>query len=588
MPAISAAGIALWINRTAIANPGCTGSSFAYGLCNCGLRANVWTHRARHASKLHRRDWKGDLVQSARRAFGKLIPLRIPRELADEPALLDYLEMSPAELKKVWWYRGRMYSQFNVAKGSGKVRAITAPDRRLKIIQQKIAPLLDQLYRVRNPVHGYVPERSVKTNAEAHGRRRFVVNLDLKDFFPTITEKRVVGLLRSIGVDKRVSEIVARLCCHMGQLPQGAPTSPVLSNMICYRLDTDLLMVAKASRAIYTRYADDITFSGYQPPASLFDGVVPAVGRFSPDLMAAELRAAITHNGFVVHPEKAHYADRNSRRIVTGVKINAGLNVDRRYIRRIRAMLHSIEKDGLTDAQAKYSSGGGKGSLAAHLRGKIAYVAHLKGQTDPVVRSLAKRFNNSFTAKPIKLTPTAEERRDRSVWVVDHPEQYGTCFFMKDVGLVTAAHCVKGLAEVDVLHPSKHTTMFTVEVLHFDKDRDLAVLDHAPIPATEFYELEPAAKEVAVTDAVMAVGYPDWGLGERLNIRSGEVSLLTARFGVRMIEVTQQLTQGMSGGPILNAAGEVVGIVHKGGPDEGRQLAIRLSELEDSLKTLAN
>jgi S1-C subfamily serine protease len=250
-------------------------------------------------------------------------------------------------------------------------------------------------------------------------------------------------------------------------------------------------------------------------------------------------------------------------------------------------MLDSIEKLGLANAEAKHSSNGGKGGLAAHLRGKIAYVAHLKGQTDPVVRSLAQRYNKSFTAKPVKLTPTAEERRDRSVWVVEHPEHYGTCFFLKDVGLVTAAHCVEGLTEVDVLHPSKHTTAFKVKVLHLDTHRDLAVLDHAAIPATEFCELEPAGKAVAVTDAVMAFGYPDWGLGERLNIRSGEISLLTARSGVQMIEVTQQLTHGMSGGPILNVANEVVGIVHKGGPGEGRQLAIRLSELKASLKTTA-
>lgn len=522
-------------------------------------------------------------MQSARRTFGKRISIPIPPEFASEPALLIHLKVSSAELKKIWWYRGRMYSQFEIAKGSGKVRTITAPDRRLKIIQQKLAPLLERLYRVRNPVHGFVRERSVKTNAEAHGRRRFVVNLDLKDFFPTITEKRVVGLLRSLGVEKRVAEIIARLCCHKGQLPQGAPTSPMLSNMICYRLDTDLLLVAKASRAIYTRYADDITFSSYQPPAPLFEAVVPAVGRFPPDLLAPELRAAITSNGFVVHPDKAHYADRNSRRIVTGVKINAGLNVDRRYVRHVRAMLHSIEKLGLADAQAKHSTNGGKGSLAAHLRGKIAYIAHLKGQTDPVVRSLAKRFNKSFAAKPIQLTPTAEERLDRSVWVVEHPEKYGTSFFLRGVGLVTAAHCVDGVNEVNVLHPSKHTTSFTVKVLRFDKNRDLAVLDHAPIPATEFYELEAATKAVTTTDAVTAIGYPDWGLGERLNIRSGEISLLTARGGVQMIEVTQQLTQGMSGGPILNITGEVVGIIHKGGPDEGRQLAIKLSELSASL-----
>jgi S1-C subfamily serine protease len=524
-------------------------------------------------------------VHSPRRAFGKRIPIPIPPEFTDEATLLAYLKMTPAELNKIWWYRSRMYSQFNIAKGSGKVRTITAPDTRLKIIQRKLAPLLDQLYRVRNPVHGFVAARSVKTNAAAHDGRRVVVNLDLKDFFPTITEKRVIGLLQAIGVQKRVSEIVARLCCNMGQLPQGAPTSPVLSNMICYRLDTDLLAVARASRAIYTRYADDITFSSYQPPTPLFEGVLPAVGRFSPELLAPALRAAISTNGFVVHPDKAHYADRNSRRIVTGVKINAGLNVDRRYIRRIRALLFSIEKLGLAAAQAKYSSMGGKGAIAAHLRGKIAYVAHLKGQTDPVVRSLAQRYNKSFSGRPIKLTSTEAERRERSVWVVEHPEQYGTAFFLIGVGLVTAAHCVRDVTEVEVLHPARLTTKFRAKVQHYDKDRDLAVLDASLIPATEYHELAPANVAAAVADAVTAVGFPDWGLGERMNIRPGRVSSLTVRSGVQLIEVTQQLTPGMSGGAILNDEGNVVGIIHKGGPTEGRQLAIKISELFASLNS---
>jgi RNA-directed DNA polymerase len=213
-------------------------------------------------------------VLSARQAFGKLIPIPIPPELDDELALLAHLQMSPAELKKIWWYSRRMYTSFDIAKRSGKVRTITAPDRRLKIIQQRLTPLLDQLYRVRNPVHGFVKFRSVKTNAEAHMARRFIANIDLKDFFLTITEKRVRGLLISLGVERRVAEIVARLCCFASHLPQGAPTSPVLSNMICFRLDAALLQIAKQSRAIYTRYADDITFSSYQPPAPLFDGVV--------------------------------------------------------------------------------------------------------------------------------------------------------------------------------------------------------------------------------------------------------------------------------------------------------------------------
>ena len=525
-------------------------------------------------------------MTSLRRVFGKHIPIPIPSEFADEASLLAHLGVSTAELKKIWWFRHRMYHHFSIAKRPGKVRLISAPDRRLKMLQQKLLPLLDQLYRVRTPVHGFVPNRSVKTNAQSHGSRRFVINLDLQDYFPTITENRVRGLLHSIGLQHRVAEIVARLCCFDDRLPQGAPTSPTLSNMICFRLDTDLMQIAKSARAIYTRYADDITFSSYQPPAPLFESSLPPSGRFSPDMLSLAVREAFSVNGFTIHPDKAHYADRNSRRIVTGVKINAGLNVDRRYIRNIRAALHSIEQTGLANAQAKLVALGKKGHLSAHIRGKISYLAHLKGQTDPVVRALAVRYNQSFSSQPIKLHPTPEERRDRSVWVLEHSDQFASAFFLEGVGLVTAAHCVKGADEVEVFHPSKHTTKFKTKVLDRDKHRDLALLDHSTIPATEYFELVASVQADAVGDAVTALGYPEWGLVDRLNTRPGQVTVLTTKFGVRLIEVTQELTQGMSGGPILNASGGVVAVIHKGGPKEGRQLAIRLSELRDWLNQI--
>jgi len=521
-------------------------------------------------------------VPSAARIFGKQFPLPIPAELADEACLLAHLGLSPKELKKIWWYRERMYAQFSIGKGGGKLRQITAPDKRLKILQSKLAPLLDQLYRIRNPVHGFVPDRSVKTNAEAHDRRRFVVNLDLKDFFPMITENRVKGLLRSLGVDGRVAEIVARLCCFNSHLPQGAPTSPVLSNMICFRLDTELLRAAKTARSIYTRYADDITFSSFQPPAPLFEGALPAVGRFSPDTLAPSLRETFAGNGFLVNPDKAHYADRNSRRIVTGVKINAGLNVDRRYVRHIRALLHSVEELGLDDAQQKYADTGGRGVIAEHLRGKISYITHLKGKTDPVVRSLATRFNKNFGARPITLAPTIEEQRDRAVWVIEHAGnngEQGTAFFLKDVGLVTASHCVEGTNDFTVYHPSKPSNQFQVTVVRRCAHRDLALLGHTIHP-TDYFELESATQPVAVGNAVTAFGYPGFGPGDKINVRGGSVTSLPIKSGVQMVEVSQELAQGMSGGPIVDAHDAVVGIVHKGGPEEARQLSIAIGVLQ--------
>lgn len=521
--------------------------------------------------------------------FGRPIRVIIPAEFADETALLAYLGLGAAELRKIWYYRKRMYRQFSIAKGPKKLRIISAPDERLKFLQRKLTDKLSEIYRPGNPVHGFVAGRSVKTNATAHLHRRFIVNVDLRDYFPTISQNRVEGMLSSLGIDDRVVEIIGRICCNEGRLPQGAPSSPVLSNMICFRLDKKLMGIAKETRSIYTRYADDITFSSHQPLTGLFETTLPSAGRFSPDLLTPKLRDIFQQNGFAINPDKAHYADRHSRRIVTGLKINELLNVDRRYVRNIRAALHSIETLGLKDAEKKFHEKlGGRSSLAAHLRGKISFLTHIKGQSDPVVRSITLRFNKCLPARPIKVTPSMAEIRDRAVWVVEHFDVHGsgdqgTAFFLKGVGLVTAAHCVRGVDEVEVFHPSKHANKFKATVRKRHDHRDLAILEHQ-IPSTEYFELSPMSRAIVTGESTTAVGYPGWAPGDQLNVKPGTVSTLTVKSAVRLIEVTQKLTQGMSGGPLLDANDAVAGIIHKGGPTEGRDFAVHIEVLDDWLK----
>ncbi|MEO6218140.1 MAG: reverse transcriptase domain-containing protein [Sphingomonas sp.] len=515
--------------------------------------------------------------------FGHTIRITIPPELADEAALLAYLGLGTTELKKIWYYRERMYQHFQIAKASGKVRMISAPDDRLKFLQRKLADLLTGLYRRRNPVHGFVTDRSVKTNAAAHLGRRFVVNIDLKDFFPSITQNRVEGVLASLSINSRVAEIIARICCVSGHLPQGAPSSPVLSNMICFRLDKRLMTFAKGARCIYTRYADDITFSCPQPPITLFEAILPPAGRFAPELFVPALRDLFQQNGFTIHPDKAHYADRHSRRTVTGVKINELLNVDRRYVRNLRATLYSIGKLGLAEAEKTFhEKHGGRTTLAQYLRGKISYLTFIKGPTDPVARSITLRYNGCFPDDPIKVVPTAIEMRDRSVWVLDNYTAIvqGTAFFLKDVGLVTAAHCVQETGEVEVYHPSKPANKFKARVLKTDTHRDLAILEH-DIPATEFFELERSIHAVAQGDHLGAIGYPDYAPGDSINVRAGTVTSFKVNNLVDYIEVTQTLSPGMSGGPVVDGHDTVVGIVHKGGAEEVRNLAVALKMLND-------
>ncbi len=351
--------------------------------------------------------------------------------------------------------------------------------------------------------------------------------------------------------------------------------------MICFRMDKELLAFAKGARCIYTRYADDITFSSHQPMKALFDGPVPQAGHFAPYLLAPTLRASFATNGFKINSTKAHYADRHSRKMVTGLKVNELLNVERRYVRNLRAALYSVETLGKEAAQEKFvRDHGGRSDLVAHLQGKISWLRHIRGQSDPVFRSIAVRFNASYPDRAIDVVPSMAEVRDRALWVVENCKEItqGSAFFLKGVGLVTAAHCVKGVTEVDVYHPSKPANMFKATVLERDEDRDLAILGHT-IPNTEYFELERSIKSVAIGDVLIAIGYPDFASGDGINIRDGKVNSLTVKHGVKLIEVSQKLSQGMSGGPLLNGDNAVVGVIHKGGPGEGRDFAIHADML---------
>jgi RNA-directed DNA polymerase len=179
-----------------------------------------------------------------------------------------------------------------------------------------------------------------------------------------------------LGIDDCVAQILARICCNDSGLPQGAPSSPVISNMICFRMDKELQAIAKEGHCIYTRYADDITFSRYQPLTSLFEGPLPPAGNFSPDLLKARLQLAFKGNGFTINPEKAYYADKHSRRMVTGLKINELVNVDRRFVRNIRSALFAVERQGTATAQAVLKEKYGRESgFASHVRGRISWSA---------------------------------------------------------------------------------------------------------------------------------------------------------------------------------------------------------------------
>lgn len=185
--------------------------------------------------------------------------------LQTDSDVAELLEIPVAHLRHIL-YEGRTrypYHSFMVRKRNGEEREISAPHPTVKILQRKLLYVLTLVWRPRAPVHGFRSGRSIKTNAEPHVGKALVLNLDLKDFFPLIHFGRIYGLLKAepFSIGDAAAAVVAQLCCREGVLPQGAPTWPIISNMICFRLDRQLSELAHKYHWYYTCYADDLTLS---------------------------------------------------------------------------------------------------------------------------------------------------------------------------------------------------------------------------------------------------------------------------------------------------------------------------------------
>lgn len=198
------------------------------------------------------------------------------------------------------------YHTFEVPKKSGGVRVITAPSQHWKFLQRRLLHVLECVFEPKATVHGFTADRNIRTNATPHIRRRHVLNVDLNDFFPSINLGRVRGMFMSppYNCPDKVATVLAQICCFNNELPQGAPTSPIVSNMICARMDAHLGRLARELRCYYTRYADDITFStdGRDFPRDLAG--VKVVDGESVCEIGRRLRQVIRRNGFQVNTKK--------------------------------------------------------------------------------------------------------------------------------------------------------------------------------------------------------------------------------------------------------------------------------------------
>jgi hypothetical protein len=511
----------------------------------------------------------------------------LPNELQSADAFYAFLGVGTKERKFLEKHSAYRYTQATIPKRRGGTRELLVPERRLKFLQRKTLDLLQQIHSPRAPVHGFIKDRSAITNASEHQTRPYLLNLDLRNYFGAITHRRVLGMLRALGLHEEVAAAVCSICVTRNQLPQGAPTSPILSNLIAYSLDRDLMKFAKANRFRYTRYADDISLSSYAQPTALFDGTMPLPGKVSVAQLSAPLRSAIEWNSFEINPEKVWFSGPKSRKEVTGLVVNHFTNVKRRFVRNLRAALYRVEKMGIAKAEEDYQKRYQTAApLEQILRGRLEWIAQVRGRSFSAYRTLAKRFNTQFPASALPVLPTYTEIAERAVWVleffVDDVCEQGTAFFLEGVGLVTAEHVLAKLPPdkpAELYRPSEPNNKFKATPSnHRCAQRDLSILEH-DVPIQGHLSLPVATSPEHTNDDIIALGFPDYGPGDQLSKRRGHIIGRATKHGVKLIEVSAILPGGISGGPIVNDRYQVIAIAQRGGHQEHKQLAVEVSEL---------
>ena len=224
------------------------------------------------------------------------------------------------------------YRTFDIPKKKGGFRTITAPHSSLKNIQKWIYYNILNNIKIHGCAHGFAPSKSILTNANVHINQKYLLKIDLKDFFPSIPMSYVLQLFKSLGYTSKVAFYLSSLCCYDGCLAQGSPVSPVISNVIAKHLDRRLYRIAKKYNLKYSRYADDIAFSGECISVKFIEYV----------------KGIITDCGFLVNDNKIRLYKEYGNKILTGLSLATGVpRLPRDYRRSLEKELFYINKYGI-------------------------------------------------------------------------------------------------------------------------------------------------------------------------------------------------------------------------------------------------
>jgi RNA-directed DNA polymerase len=326
-----------------------------------------------------------------------------PIETAE--ALSQAMGISLAELRFLSYnrniFRIHHYQRFTLPKKSGGERAISAPMPRLKRAQYWVLANILEKIPLHESAHGFRAGRSIVTNAQPHCQAFIVLNYDFKDFFPSLKYPRIRGLYRSLGYGEQIATLLALLTTEADvqevvldgdhyyvkqgdrHLPQGAPSSPALTNIICRRLDARLQGVARSLGFRYTRYADDLSFSGDQESISHLNK------------LQWRLKAIVAEEGFQLHPEKSRIMRNSTQQEVTGIVVNEKPSIDRKTLRRFRALLHRMEKQGPDGCHW-----GGSPNVLRSAKGYAHFVSMVDAQKGQRYLDQIERITQRFSQEP--------------------------------------------------------------------------------------------------------------------------------------------------------------------------------------------
>ncbi len=327
----------------------------------------------------HSDDYKNEIIAYATNLTAKNLPI-----IFDITHLAFLTGISRLSLFHILIDRQSYYKIYKMRKKSGGYRWIMSPVNQLKSIQQWIKTNILEKVSINNSACGFVKGKSIKDNAIKHINQEVVLNIDLYHFFDTITDKRVYGIFRNLGYTEKLSFDLAQLLTvnppskywkelkkenkmnkkHIKTkpniLPQGAPTSPIVTNIISYQIDSIFQNYAEKSNIQYTRYADDLTFSG----------------KINDIISLKSIKDVIRQQGFTINIKKTKFLKQNQRQEVTGITVNSGVFVSKKIIKEIQQELYYCNKYGYKN-HLKYKKDKGisiKSSYRDWLLGKISFI----------------------------------------------------------------------------------------------------------------------------------------------------------------------------------------------------------------------